>query len=474
MLARRLVPIALVAALLGPAAARAEGVVPCTAVPTINDRCPAWMQVDEATIDFPVDMVAGTDLVHVAATDGDFEGPALLLTAGDAVTGAPAWRTTIEGGSGLAAGPADLALAHGALYVTGGIDLEPGEWWDGDVRSTGDLVLASLDPATGDERWRVRRPAGFGHAVEASADGSRVFVAGRSGGGDEADLLVAAYDAGTGDELWAETYDGGLLDRAFALAVADDRVWVTGESRGDGDERDHDAVTLAYDAEDGDLVWSDRYDDGADAYSWEAGMSIALHDGSVYVSGRRGYQANTFLAAHDAATGEERWRRVLDPWGFFSDLVVDPSGRRLYLTGYESFAGDFGLDRTEAYDADTGGLLWANTFRTEGWTNYAPVAYDLEISPDGGSLYVGGVQRKQTSMLAWDFVTVAYDAVTGERRWLGSYQSGLPIFFSDIDLAYLVALRPDGGMVYTAGVFWSGQTFAGDPEGLAVLAYATD
>ena len=30
---------------------------------------------------------------------------------------------------------------------------------------------------------------------------------------------------------------------------------------------------------------------------------------------------------------------------------------------------------------------------------------------------------------------------------------GLPVLFSDIDLAYLIDPAPDGEMVYTAGVF---------------------
>ena len=80
--------------------------------------------------------------------------------------------------------------------------------------------------APGDQLWVARydgpgHGGDFAYAVEASPDGSRVFVTGDSYGGSSTldDYLTIAYDPRTGGMLWKARYDGPKHDSDFAAAL---------------------------------------------------------------------------------------------------------------------------------------------------------------------------------------------------------------------------------------------------------------
>ena len=84
-----------------------------------------------------------------------------------------------------------------------------------------------------------------------SPDGSAVFVTGASSGATGlADYATVAYDASSGDRLWATRYNGPArnLDVAHALQASPDGslVFVTGLST--GSTSGYDYTTVAYDA----------------------------------------------------------------------------------------------------------------------------------------------------------------------------------------------------------------------------------
>ena len=107
----------------------------------------------------------------------------------------------------------------------------------------------------GTESWVARYDgaAGGGEvawAVGVGPDGTGVFVTGQSQGGvSGSDYATVAYDPATGDQRWAHRYQGPANgdDVARALAVSADgaRVYVTGDSLGDGAGLDY--ATLSYD-----------------------------------------------------------------------------------------------------------------------------------------------------------------------------------------------------------------------------------
>lgn len=148
---------------------------------------------------------------------------------------------------------------------------DPGSWASTGEDTNFDYATVAFDADNGDEIWvaRYAEPGDVQDSAEAlglSPDGSRVFVTGGSGwteDGDRNDYGTVAYDAENGTELWVTKYDGpvGDEDEARALVVSPDgsRVFVTGQSRGQG--TGFDAATVAYDAANGSQIWLGRYNE---------------------------------------------------------------------------------------------------------------------------------------------------------------------------------------------------------------------
>jgi WD40 repeat protein len=177
--------------------------------------------------------------------------------------------------------------------------------------------------------------------------------------------------AAPGSRLWARRYDGPAHsgDKASALGVSPDGsvVFVTGSSKGSTSYFDY--ATVAYDSVTGMKLWAKRYDG----------------------PGNDGDSANA--------------------------LAVSPDGSQVFVTG-TSVGSTSGLDyATVAYDASTGATLWAKRYNGPG--NQGDSAAALEVSSDGGKLFVTGYSFGSTSDV--DYATVAYDASTGTRLWAKRY-----------------------------------------------------
>ncbi|HEX9824310.1 MAG TPA: PQQ-binding-like beta-propeller repeat protein, partial [Actinomycetota bacterium] len=424
--------------------------------------------------DFPTPTVVTPDgdLVIIAGTTGDPWASTSNITAiaYRTDTGEPAWTSTYEGpanGNDFAAGIA-LSPDGETFYVTGSQDDT-----DPDPATPGDLAVVAIDATTGDVKWSASRPGGAGTAVAAGDES--VFVTGAQGG----DLVIAAYEAGTGAERWAATLDGDGHgdDTGLAIGTAAGRVFITGRLFVSGsadifdEENDRDMVTLAHDAATGQRLWRRDYDSEAPEWSWEEGDALLLSpDGSlVYVSGRSHFAAHSALIAYDAETGDEAWHRLL-AFSSLTGVALTPSGHRLFLTGLAS-SNEFGIDRTAAYDARTGIRQWQADFSGSTDGGYAPVGYDVVVSPDGSTVYVAGVERQEFPPLTWDFVTTAYDVDDGEEQWYAHYNSSR--IKNDRALAYDISITPDGETVFTSGIF-SGTEFGATQRGWGLAAYDVD
>ena len=130
--------------------------------------------------------------------------------------------------------------------------------------------------------------------------------------------VVQALDAATGTLLWE--YRRPLPDalrgaNSRNLAIYDDKLYLGAR----------DAFVVALDSRTGELVWETRMADYNDGYSNSSGPIVA--NGRV-VNGINGCSRfmpdSCFITAHDAATGEELWRRLTiaapgdpggDTWG---------------------------------------------------------------------------------------------------------------------------------------------------------------
>jgi WD40 repeat protein len=312
-------------------------------------------------------------------------------------------------------------------------------------RSGDDYATVAYDTSGGTPLW-VARYSGPGrgddtaNAVKVSADGSTVFVTGFSDGHGR-DYATVAYSAGTGQQLWASRYGGQRDDLAQALEVSPDgsRVFVTGIS-------DYDIATVAYDAITGRGLWHVRYDLPHDVTSAFA-IGSSPDSSTVFVAGYSGPDYVTI--AYDAATSEQRWISYLNGPAGWSDgataLGVSPDGSRVFVTG-SSYQLEGNLDSdylTVAYDAKTGDELWHALFSGPG--HHDDVPFDLAVTPDGSTVVAAGWITARGADYNYDYAAVAYDAITGAQRGVARFDSGYD------DLGYAVAVSPDGSQLLMTG-----------------------
>jgi PQQ-like domain len=126
-------------------------------------------------------------------------------------------------------------------------------------------------------------------------------------------------------------------------------------------------------------------------------------------------------------------------------MTMSPTGDRLYVTGISQGVSTYWDYRTAAYDSATGAELWSSTYDAASETDKAE---DMGLSPDGTTLFVTGWSQSGPTFHAEDYATVAYDAATGEQRWVARYDA-----VHQNDQAFSLAVSPDAERVYVTG--WS-------------------
>src|SRR5207249_3486377 len=109
-----------------------------------------------------------------------------------------------------------------------------------------------------------------------------------------------------------------------------------------------------------------------------------------------------------------------------------------YVTGF--LVADY---LTVAYDAATGARLWMATY--DGPGRSSDEAFGLGVSPNGASVFVTG--QSWGIGTDGDYATVSYDAATGAQRWVARYDGPAASY----DWAYDLGVSPDGGAVFVTG-----------------------
>ncbi len=333
-----------------------------------------------------------------------------------------------------------------------------------------DMVLVKFD-ADGNPQWSRRyNGAADGEdgamAVAVSGLGD-VYVVGYSDGDAspvlrQDDMITAKYSS-SGALLWIKRYDGpsGFHDIGRALAVdAAGSVYVTGESSGIGTGYDY--VTIKYSAA-GDSVWGQRYSEAGSSTDKATALYLD-NDGNTYVTGSSviGTGSEDFMTIKYGPTGTPMWyARYAGPGGGDDAFdITGDGGSNIYVTGDSRGPGpaytyDF---LTIRYDAATGDTLW--TARYDGDGKGFDAALSVCTNPHG-DVFVAGYSTGNSS--GYDFATIRYDS-SGTFRWAQRYTSSGS--FSDI--AFAVQLD-------TAGhIFVAGRAYAGSELNNFVTIRYTD
>ena len=323
--------------------------------------------------------------------------------------------------------------------------------------------------------------------------------------------IIQAIDAVTGDLRWeyrrdipddVNDYLGGLISVNRNIAIWDDLIIDTA----------NDDYLFALDASSGELRWETQlFDYTENPARHSAGPIVA--DGKV-ISGRscrpqRGPEACVIMA-HDAATGEELWRRRLIPapgepgdesWGgvpyeeraHVGSWMVpsfDPELNLVYVgTSVTSPAPKFmlgGVDNKHLYhnstlalDGDTGEIVWYYQHLNDSWDLDHPferLLVDTAVAPDAGEvswinprIQPGEIRRVVTGVPGKTGVVYTLDRETGEFLWArntvtqnvisdidgatGAVTENAELVFSALGQEVLACPTWNGGKDWEAGAY---------------------
>ncbi len=215
--------------------------------------------------------------------------------------------------------------------------------------------------------------------------------------------------------------------------------------------------------------WTVSHDVGQ--FDRMSGMAASPDGSRVFVTGTNGVSgqaSNNFItAAFDGGTGAFLWTATYDGPAGIEDVPrmvrVTPDGATVIVAGGINNAG-IGQDRTDygivAYDAATGIRRWVSTYDS----GLYDLPMDLTVSPGGEELYITGMSRGALGGVDLDFVTVGIDVASGDRLWVARDTSNRD---GSYDTPLAVEASPDGKTVAVAG-FWQ---VPGGKLAYGVLAY---
>jgi hypothetical protein len=240
----------------------------------------------------------------------------------------------------------------------------------------------------------------------------------------------------------------GRVLTALAVNRAGTTVFVTGTSW--SARTAYDIATIAYRLSDGAQLWLNRYNGSGNGDDTGLSLVVSPAGGSVFVTGKsKGTtSADDYVTiAYNAATGSRRWVTRFNGPANGSDqadaLAINPVGTTLYVTGHSAGRTSGADCVTIAYNSATGAQRWVK--RYNGTANGADAGAAVAVSADGNVIYVTGTSRQRGT--DFDYITIAYSAVTGALIWLNSYNGPA----NAADGAMAAAASPKGGTVFVTG-----------------------
>ncbi|WP_394341662.1 SBBP repeat-containing protein [Pontibacter ramchanderi] len=355
-------------------------------------------------------------------------------------TGQEIWIGKYSAPAGSSMITTALAVDENGVYITGTRPIDDGT----------DYATLRYDLNTGELSWAVYYdgPAkGNDQAIAIALDkAGGVYITGTSGNSNSydagQDLTTIRYDAASGKEKWVQRYGGSEDARSQGIAIAADEagaVFVTGSNEGE-------SVTIRYEASTGNKIWEQRYKSAT-------ATALAFDEANgLYVTGTNTDVANSDIVTirYVAATGVQSWVSRYDGTGHTFDfpvsVAVDTEGNT-YVTGSSSFPGSGPITIATVKYSPSGEQLWAT--RYSGYASARAIAIDNK-----GGVYVTGESygNDPSGFIAEDFITIRYDAVTGQQTWANLYDGPA----GDMDGAVDVAVDDADG-IYVTGYSYSGE-----------------
>jgi hypothetical protein len=339
--------------------------------------------------------------------------------------------------------PSAIAADNSFVYITG---------WTFPSSGNRDILTIKYNSATGDTVW-VKRYNGTGnggdYGLAIIVDGSgNVYITGRSDVGGPQKFTTIKYNA-AGVQQWVSVYTGPLsstFDEAHAIKLdGSGNVYVTGISK---TSNTGDFLTLKMNSS-GTVQWGMKYNGTSNGDDNAVDMELDASGSNLFVcgssqAGSAGYDYYTIK--YNTSNGDTlASARYNGPWGT-NDVVVamtKDESDNIYITGYST-------GTSSAYNYAT---IKYNTSLTQQWLmRYAgPGGEDFAagITYNSGFVYVTGASIG--SGTGYDYLTLKYNANTGEQVWLARENGST----SGNDYASSIAVY-DSTAVYVTGSLISG------------------
>jgi len=386
-----------------------------------------------------------------------------------AVMQCPVWSDTYDG----PATSVDMAFAaatdsHGSRLFAGGDETDSTTSFPG--------VVIAYDMATGTRQW-VSKHAGTLQALlvsslQASADGSAVYVAGDeySGGFAPCGTDVYALDGATGAVRWDSPLpigDGGCpLYVDSALSADGSRLFVISDIRESAVQTQgqdvEQAITAAFDTATGQQLWLSRAP--LTGYGYEHWRIAASSDGSnVYVAS--GTNSATPLSpvswsvfAYAAATGAPEWTTVYDCTRNGGQFCTEPAAIST-ASGHVYVLGGNGTSQLLALSTQSGQRLWETDLSPQQF-NFVYVLNHPLVAAANGDVYAGYYMLDQvttgpqTTNTGESFVTARVSGADGAVVWTTAMAGNTPG-----DGTYcagcgpILAIDPSDSHVYVSGAY---------------------
>jgi hypothetical protein len=273
-----------------------------------------------------------------------------------------------------------------------------------------------------------KRNEGFAVAVALDREGNVAVAGGR---GVTSDYYTAMYAAGNGTLLWQQIYDirGYSDDVAQALTVDQDgNVIVTGRTRTASSTTGSDFYTIKYNGVNGTRLWEKRYSGTGDDDARAIGLDSR---GNVVVSGTswNGTNHDYYTAKYAAQDGALLWEQRYNGPANGNDLVGSQglavgSDGLIVVTGSSDALGSRGFFNIEAPDYATVAY----------WDGLPPVS--LQMISSGVRLRLNGlpertyeVQRALTPTGPWATIATVTAASDGTIDHIDAGQTADSAFY---------------------------------------------
>ena len=283
------------------------------------------------------------------------------------------------------------------------------------------LLIAQVDTVWTNRWTSSGAESDWGYAIAIGEEG-HVYVTGKTNNASTNDDWTTIKYKPNGDTAWVRNFvgAGSANERASSITIGPSgKLYLTGYTMSSSAG---DYLTIKY-RPDGDTVWTRRYNGIGNGYDF-AHWVCTDEEENVYVTGYSralSYQNDIATVKYDSS-GTQQWVALFDGTGNYSDkghkVIADQAGH-VYVVGYVN---PFGTGTrydyvTIKYDAETGDTIWARTYN--GTADSSDIARDMEIDASG-NVYVTGSSRNTGTMS--DIVTIKYDSL-GVEQWVAQYNN---------------------------------------------------